>query len=106
MNAHGELNLGSFVFSVDLIRQCRNRVAKYFVEWRVPGLTEICTNQRPKVPRKVVTMSYGEKNVLFRCDHIYFPKGKCDCKETGLQNKKRVLGVSELKYVSNQLNIS
>ena len=36
------------------IRQCRNSVAKYFVEWRVPGLTEICTNQRPKMPRKVV----------------------------------------------------
>ena len=43
------------------IRQCRNRVAKYFVEWRVPGLTEICTNQRTKMPRKVVTTSSEEK---------------------------------------------
>ena len=43
------------------IRNCRNRVAKYFVEWKVPGLTEICTNQRPKMPRKVVTTSFGEK---------------------------------------------
>ena len=62
-----------------LLKQCRNRVAKYFVEWRVPGLTEICTNQRPKMPRKVVTTSVGE-NVLFSNDHIYFPKSKCDCK--------------------------
>ena len=32
--------------------------------WRVPGLTEICTNQRPKMPRKVVTTSFGEKCFL------------------------------------------
>ena len=62
-----------------LIRQFRNRVAKYFVEWRVPGLTEICTSQRIKMPRKVVTTSF-EENVLYSCDHIYFPKSKCDCK--------------------------
>ena len=43
------------------IRKCRNTVAKYFVEWRVPGLTEVCTNQRPKMPRKVVTTGFGEK---------------------------------------------
>ena len=72
MYAHGELDLKFFaVFFFFLIRQCQNKVAKYFVEWRVPGSTQICKNQRPKMPRKVVTTSFLEKNVLFSCNYMF-----------------------------------
>ena len=40
MCAYGELDL-VFLY---LIRKCLSRVAKYFVEWRLPGSTEICTS--------------------------------------------------------------
>ena len=40
--AHGELDLLlSLLLLLLPVRQCRTRVAKCFVEWRVPGLTKI-----------------------------------------------------------------
>ena len=57
MYAHGKLDLRFSIFSLGNAEIGR----EIFVEWRVPGLTEICTNQRPKIPRKVVTTSFGEK---------------------------------------------
>ena len=64
--------VGSWVFFFS-VRQCRNRLA------RVPGLTEICTYQRPKMTRKVVvTTSFGEKCAIH---HMYFSRSKNDvCK--------------------------
>ena len=59
MYDHGELDFSLFFFV--LIRQYQNKVAKYFVDWRVPGSAEICTNQMPIMQRKVPTTSVREK---------------------------------------------
>ena len=55
------------------------------------------------MPRKVVTRVL-EKNVLFSCDHIYFPKSKCDnaakiISETLCINRERQCTKGELLQV-------
>ena len=58
MYAHGKLDLRFSIFSLGNAEIDSRNICGVEV---VPGLTEICTNQRPKMPRKVVTTSFGEK---------------------------------------------
>ena len=98
MYAHGELDL-VFLF-VCLIRKCRNRVAKYFMEWRAPGLTEICINQRPEMPRKVVTTSQWRKMFFFLVAITYTSPKVSVTANRQVPRKEEGTG-SNLKYVSN-----
>ena len=61
------------------IRQCRNKSRKIFCGVEGTRLNWNLYKSKAENAEKVVTTSFGE-NVLFGCDHIYFPKSKCDCK--------------------------
>ena len=64
------------------LRFCQNRITEYLYlrEWKAPRLTETCTHQRPKIPKKIVKPQVLEERILFSWDNIYFSKSKCGCK--------------------------
>ena len=60
MNDHGKLDFKFCSW------HCQNK------KWKQQDQTEMCTNRRPKLPRKIVNQGVLEKKVSFSSEHIYF----------------------------------